>query len=221
MAQTINGEANMLRSLRNLSLVSAVLLAGANLPALAGDSIQDWNAAKAPPVPELKTVKLDPKTTALLVLDFVKQTCSQERRPRCLDTLPAAHNLLEKARAAHATVIYSITATSSMADVLPPVAALPSEPHVQASPDKFLGTDLDKLLKAGGIKTVVVMGTAIHGAILQTASQAAMRGYDVVVPEDAVSGDNPYSEQAVITIMLTGPTLSAKTTLSRSDLIGF
>ena len=150
----------MLRSLRNLSLVSAVLLAGANLPALAGDSIQDWNAAKAPAVPELKTVKLDPKTTALLVLDFVKQTCNQERRPRCLDTLPAAHNLLEKARTAHATVIYSITAVSSMADVLPPVAALPSEPHVQASPDKFLGTDLDKLLKADGIKTVIVMGTA-------------------------------------------------------------
>jgi nicotinamidase-related amidase len=92
---------------------------------------------------------------------------------------------------------------------------------VQAPPDKFLNTDLDATLKARGVKTVIVMGTAIHGAILQTASQAAMRGYQVVLPEDTVSGDDAYSEQAVITILLTGPTVSARTTLSRSDLIAF
>jgi nicotinamidase-related amidase len=204
-----------------LLAITVVILSAAVASAQAGDAIQDWNAAKAPPVPELKSVKLDPKTTALLVLDFVKQTCSQERRPRCLDTLPAARHLLEKSRAAQAKVIYSITAISSMADVLPQVAALPGEPHVQSTPDKFLNTDLDKMLKAAGIKTVIVVGTAIHGAVLQTASQAAMRGYDVVMAEDAVSGDNPYSEQAVINIMLTGPTLSARATLSRSDLIAF
>ena len=201
--------------------IAAVLVSLAGSPAMAGDAIQEWGAAKAPPVPELKTVKLDPKTTALLVIDFVKQTCNQDRRPRCLDTLPVAHNLLEKARAAHVPVIYTITAASTMADVLPPVAALPGEPHVQATPDKFLNTDLDKMLKAGGIKTVIVMGTAAHGAVIATAVQAAVRGYDLVFVEDAVSGESPYTEQAVINILLTGPTMSAHTTLSRSDLIGF
>ena len=210
----------MLNRFKRFAFAVAVLSA-ASAPALAGDAIQDWSAAKAPPVPELKTVTLDPKTTALLVLDFVKQTCSQERRPRCLDTLPAAHNLLEKTRAAHGKVIYTVTATSSMADVLPPVAALPNEPHVQSTPDKFLNTDLDKMLKESGIKTVIVMGTAAHGAVLVTAAEATMRGYDVVFAEDAVSGDSPFVEQAVINLMLTGPTMSAHTTLSRSDLIGF
>ncbi len=207
----------MLRSLRNLSL-AAVLFA---TPALAGDAVQDWGLAKAPPVPELKTLKLDPKTTALLVLDFVKQTCNQERRPRCLDTLKPSGVLLEKARAAHATVIYSVTATSAMTDVLPPMTAHEGEPHVQAPPDKFLNTDLDAMLKAKGIKTVIVIGTAIHGAILGTASQAAYRGYQVVVPVDGVSGDDPYTEQAVLRIMQTGPTLSAQVVLSRGELIGF
>ena len=155
------------------------------------------------------------------MLDFVKQTCNQERRPRCLQTLDPAHALLEKARAAGATVIYSVTAVSTAADVLPPVAPRPDEHVVQSTPDKFLNTDLDATLKAGGIKTVVAMGTAIHGAILNTAAQAAMRGYQVVLPEDTVSGDDPYTEQAVITVMLTGPTMAARTVLSRSDLISF
>ena len=208
----------MLRSLRNLGLAAAVLL---SVPAFAGDTIQDWGLAKAPPVPELKTVKLDPKTTALLVLDFVKQTCNQERRPRCLDTLKPAGALLEKARAAHASVVYSVTAISTMADVLPPLVAKGDEPHVQAPPDKFFGTDLDAILKARGIKTVILIGTASHGAIWNTGAQAAMRGYQVVLAEDGISGDDPYTEQAVIQMMLTGPTVSAKTVLSRGDLITF
>ncbi|MDR3524971.1 MAG: isochorismatase family protein [Acetobacteraceae bacterium] len=218
MFTKLNRGVSMRRILQNLCLTASLLLSGA---AYAGDSIQDWNAAKAPPVPEVKSVKLDPKTTALLVLDLVKQTCSQERRPRCLDTLKSSHDLLVKVRAAHALVVYSTTAISTMADVLPDVAALPDEPHVQATPDKFLNTDLDAILKSHGIKTVIVIGTAAHGAVLNTAAQAALRGYQVVYAEDGVSGDNPYIEQAVIDVMLTGPTLSTRTTLSRSDLIGF
>jgi hypothetical protein len=43
--------------------------------------IDDWSKVQAPKPPELKAVTVDPKTTALLVLDLVKQTCNNERRP--------------------------------------------------------------------------------------------------------------------------------------------
>jgi len=44
--------------------------------------IDEWATIKTPPAPELKQVTVDPKTTALLLLDFVKQSCNEQRRPR-------------------------------------------------------------------------------------------------------------------------------------------
>jgi hypothetical protein len=47
----------------------------------AGDIVADWATVKTPPAPELKPVTVDPKTTALLLLDFMKGNCGV--RPRC------------------------------------------------------------------------------------------------------------------------------------------
>ena len=55
--------------------------------------------------PTLKPVTVDPKTTALLMLDFMKQNCG--KRPRCLATIPAMKKLLGEARAAKVPVVYS------------------------------------------------------------------------------------------------------------------
>ena len=44
--------------------------------------IDEWSQAKLPAPPQLKPVTLDPKTTALLVMDFTVQTCTPERRKR-------------------------------------------------------------------------------------------------------------------------------------------
>ena len=51
-------------------------------------------------------------------------------------------------------------------------------------------TDLEKILNDKGIKTVVVVGTAAQGAVLNTASQAAFRGLRVIVPLDGMSAEN-------------------------------
>src|SRR3972149_11580189 len=61
--------------------------------------IDEWDTVKTPPPPELRPVTIDPKTTALLLLDFNKQTCNAERRPRCIASLPKVKRLLEEARA--------------------------------------------------------------------------------------------------------------------------
>jgi len=64
-----------------LALAASLLCAA---PAPAQTIIDEWSSIKAPPAPELKQVTVDAKTTALLVMDLVKQTCNNERRPRCV-----------------------------------------------------------------------------------------------------------------------------------------
>jgi len=174
---------------------------------------------KAPAAPELKAMTVDPKTTALLMLDFMNQNCAQ--RPRCVASVPAMKKLLEAARAAKATVVYSIIANSTPADVIKDVAPLADEPHVLAGPDKFLRTDLEKILKDKGITTVIAVGTASNGAVLFTAAGAAFRGLNVVIPVDGMSSVDPAAEYSTTIDFLTAPQLSAKTKLTRSDLIKF
>src|ERR1700720_500957 len=87
-----------------------VLLVVASLsgaPSPAADIIAEWATVKAPPVPELKPVTLDGKTTALLILDLQKPSCTTERRKRCVDTIPKVKALMDAARAAGAMVFYS------------------------------------------------------------------------------------------------------------------
>jgi len=206
---------------RNLiAAVTAALVVGAlALPAQAANIVDEWASVKAPAAPELKPVTVDPKTTALLMLDFMNQNCG--KRPRCLVTIPAMKKLLDEARAAKVLVVYSIIANTTTADVIADVAPKADEPHVQSGPDKFLRTDLEKILKDKGITTVIVNGTASNGAVLYTASGAAFRGMNVIVPVDGLSAVDTYSELSAVFTLLNAPSVSAKTTLTRSDMIKF
>lgn len=51
--------------------ILATATGGAVSTATAANIIDEWASVKAPPAPELKTVTVDPKTTALLMLDFM------------------------------------------------------------------------------------------------------------------------------------------------------
>lgn len=199
--------------------LAAVALAA---PAVAQQTIIDeWGSITAPPAPALKEVTVNPKTTALLLLDFVKQTCNAQARPRCLSTLPAAKQLLAEARAKNVLVVHSIVAGSTIGDTLPEVAVTDNEPYVQSGPDKFLNTDLEKILKDQGIKTVIVGGTAAHGAVIHTAAEAAFRGLSVVVPVDIMSAENAFIEQYVAYHFTSAPRVAAATTLTRVSMIRF
>jgi nicotinamidase-related amidase len=185
------------------------------------DIIEEWASVKAPPPPVLKPVTLDPKTTALLVLDFLKQSCNNERRPRCAASIPKVEGLLKQARDNKATVIFSYTSNSTPADIAKELAPLDGEPMVRASADKFVGTDLEKILKDKGIKTVVVTGTAAHGAVLYTGSQAAFRGFKVIVPVDGMSSENTYYEQYTAYQLANAPGVAQQVTLTRIDMIKY
>jgi len=181
--------------------------------------VDEWTAVQAPKPPELKPVTLDPKTTALLVLDFVKQTCNTERRPRCLDSVPKVETLLKQARAKGVTVIHSITTAATPADIAKELTPLDGEAIVKAPADKFFKTDLEKILSEKGIKTVVVVGTAAQGAVLNTASQAAFRGLQVIIPVDGMSAENTYFEQYSAYHLANAPGVGQQVTLTKIDMI--
>lgn len=183
--------------------------------------IDEWSTIQAPAAPELKSVTADPKTTALLMLDFVKQTCNEKVRPRCLASLPAAKTLLAAARKENVLVVYSYVAGGTMADTLPEVAPTAAEPSVQAGPNKFLNTDLEKTLKDKGITTVIVTGTAAHGAVLHTGSEAAFRGFKVVLPVETMSAENPFIEKYVAYHFASAPRVSTATTITSVGMVKF
>jgi len=200
-----------------LSALSGLLLL--NRPAMAQDVVAEWNSVKTPPAPEVKEVTVDPKTTALLLLDFNKQTCNAERRPRCIASIPKMKKLLDYARSKGVFVVYSLSAGAAPGDIAPDLAPMEGDPIVTSGPDKFMGTDLEKILKDKGIKTVIVSGTAAHGAVLYTASGAALRGMQVIVPVDGMSAENIYAEQYVAWNLVNAPRVSAMVTLTRAEKI--
>jgi len=198
-----------------------IALAGAALTAtsaLAQSVVDEWASVKAPPPPELKQVKVDAKDTALLMLDFVKQICGP--RPRCVASLPKMQRLLAQARDKGVHVVYSL-AGQTVGDILPDVAARQGEPYVSSGPDKFLNTDLEKILKEKGVKTVIVAGTAAEGAVLNTGAGAALRGFKVIVPVDGLSSSTLYAEQYTVWHLANAPRIGPQVTLTKAELLDF
>src|SRR6185369_8315301 len=92
-------------------------------PVRAQTLIEEWGTAKFPAPPPLKPAKLDAKETAILVMDFTKQTCTPERRKRCADQVPKVVKFVAEARAKGALIIYSVAVPNSVpADILPALA---------------------------------------------------------------------------------------------------
>jgi nicotinamidase-related amidase len=204
------------------TIVAAALFSVAGVAAQAADLASEWATIKAPEMPALQKVTADPKTTALLVMDFMKSSCTEQARPRCAASVAPVKKLLEEARAKGVTIIYTVTGNeATMANFLPELAAKPGEPIIAARADKFLNPDLDKTLKEKGIKTVIPVGTAANGAVLYTATGAAYRNYDVLLPIDGMSGSSPFSEQITVWQLVNGPQLADRVKLTKTDMISF
>jgi nicotinamidase-related amidase len=208
--------------LRYAAAALAVAIFAAS-PSRAADIIAEWATVKTPPVPELKPVTLDGKTTALLILDLMKSGCGS--RPRCVATVPNIKKLHDAARAAGAMVFYTFSGENpKLADFMDTgFAPREGEWVAQRGPDKYLGSGLDERLKARGIKTVIVCGTSAQGVVIGTGSGSAQRGYKVIVPVDCMSSDDPYMEQYAAYHMFKGgpAVITSQTTLTRSDMIKF
>jgi nicotinamidase-related amidase len=203
-----------------LAAMAAVVLAPR---AFAIDISTEWSGVQMPPPPELKPVTVDPKTTALLLFDFMTANCNTQARPRCLTVIPTLKKLDDQARANGMLVAYTLPGGGSIVD--PSIAPHAGEvvDQKQGGADKFLGSDLDQRLKDHGIKTVILCGNSAQGVGIGTGSEAAQRGYNVIYPVDCSPAESAFREAyAAYHLGGGGPPVTTKwVTLTRSDMIKF
>jgi nicotinamidase-related amidase len=181
-----------------------------------------------PAIPDPAHVALDPKTTALMVLDYVEPICNAQSS--CKDKmLPAMTPFMERVRKAGLTVAYG-TREQNMSKWLTDVAPGPGDIKViNTAQDRFYNTDLDKALKAKGITTLIMVGWKISGSVTYTSVGAMVHDYTVVIPVDTTSAASDYETTiGFYNVLNSGnanlanePLKPKAATLSRTDMITF
>ncbi len=181
-----------------------------------------------PATPDPARVTLDPKTTALMVLDYVESICNSQ--PSCKgQMLPAMTPFMERVRTAGLVVAYG-TRERNMNHWLKEVAPAPGDIKiVNSAQDRFYNTDLDKALKANGIKTLIMVGWKISGSVTYTSVAAMARDYTVVIPMDTTSAGSGYETTiGFYNVLNSGnanranePLKPKAVTLTRTDMITF
>jgi nicotinamidase-related amidase len=153
---------------------------------------------------------LDPKTTALLVMDL------QNGAVQMLDmgkdaVLARTATLIESARKAGVRIVYVVVGfragypevgtrnplfasvresgrlVEGSADVQVHATVAPKPGEVIVTKRRvsaFAGTDLDMVLRAGGIDTLILTGITTSGVVLSTVRHASDADYRLVVVED-------------------------------------
>ena len=157
-------------------------------------------------------ITLDPRTTALVLIDLQKPIVARSLHPRSgPEVVMSAIGLAETFRKAESKVV--LVNAARLADFgvagetkvdqpfVPPPGGLPKDwtelADGLAKPGDlrvtkyqwgaFYGTDLDVQLRRRGIRAIVLGGIATNFGVESTAEQAWERGYDVVVAEDATA----------------------------------
>ncbi len=177
------------------------------------------STVEAPEYTIERRVVVDPKTTALIVVDmqndFVKPGGALVV-PQAEQTIPAIRRLLTLARRGGAAVFYTqdthdpgdmefpiwgehVLRGSWGWQIVDELAPQPGERVIQKLRyDGFFGTPLDDELRLKNVATVIVCGTVANICVLHTAGSAALRGYKVVLPVDAISAITPFDMEAAI-----------------------
>jgi Isochorismatase family len=169
------------------------------------------------PVPEALT--LDPTTTALLVLD-IGPRCDDSAQP-CHQLVPVIYEFLPGVRESQVLTIYNVGPDGRVWSGFEPLP--PGDIIMQkAGPDKFFGGELDSLLRAAGIKTLMITGASTNGAVLYTATSAVRNyGYDIVIPLDGTVAAGEYEYEYAMHQYFVVPGMRDQTRFSMLDMIGF
>jgi len=150
--------------------------------------------------------------TALLMADFHLEGMGDNPIAQERGTVRTSRAVLEAARQAGVLVVYIVVnfrpgypeisdhnlifserktsgrvpPTDPVSLIIPEVQPLPHEPVVvKHRVNAFFGTDLELILRAHAIDTLVLLGHATSGVILSTVRYAADADYRLVVVEDA------------------------------------
>jgi nicotinamidase-related amidase len=218
-----------------MKLFRTVLMSGLALALCAGASEAPAAQAPAkmitlqmPATPDPARVTLDPKTTALIVLDYVEDICNNQVSCKT-KMLPAMTPFMERVRKAGLTVAYG-TRAQNQTKWLKEVAPVPGDIRItNTAQDRFYNTDLDKELKAKGIKTLIMVGWKISGSVTYTSVGAMAHDYTVVIPMDTTSAGSDYETTiGFYNVLNSGnanlpnqPLKPNAVTLTRTDMITF
>ena len=146
--------------------------------------------------------------TALLITDMIKDFIDPDGAlhvPGARKIVPRIVELADEARSARAHVIYVNDAHDpgdrefemwpehalrggEGSRVVTGLEPLEGDHVIEKTRySAFFRTDLEDLLEKLGVNHVVITGTVTNICVLSTATDAAMRGYKVTVPADAVA----------------------------------
>jgi nicotinamidase-related amidase len=167
---------------------------------------------------------LDPRTTALVVIDLQKGIVSTPTEPHASATVVANTARLARAFRQRSMPVFLVRVVRTpgamlkpVADSAPPSGDLPadwSDIVPEMGPESgdvvitkrqwgaFYGTDLELRLRRGGITTVVMTGIATTYGVQSTARVAFEYGYQQVFAEDAMSDRARASHDASIEYVL-------------------
>jgi nicotinamidase-related amidase len=154
-------------------------------------------------------MQLDPKSTALVLIDLQKGVLAMPVVPRsAAEVYERSLRLARRFHIAEAPVVWvrvSFAANLADAPALPVdqptnYAALPSGWDEFPEPPRasdliitkrhwgaFYGTELDLQLRRRGVRRIVLGGIATNIGVESTARSAAEHGYELVIPEDLCS----------------------------------
>ena len=170
--------------------------------------IDEWQSAKAPAAPKIVPVTVNPAKTAFFLLDFLRDVCTPEQRPRAAAALPKLQAFLQAARKSGMTVVHTTTSASTVAlgsDLADAIKPIDGERVYKAPFNKFYDNDLEQYLRGRGIDTVIVTGTSPNGCVLFTVAGAILLGFNVLVPVDGMPAVTLYQEQFVAWQVANGP----------------
>jgi nicotinamidase-related amidase len=157
--------------------------------------------AEGPNRPEPKPLKLDAKTTSIVVLDLSSR-CENPQEVCSKLMLPLA-GFLARARQASVPILYTISAAGKgtpLGEVAGPLKRRESEPVLYPDAfDKFMDGGLKAQLDKWKCRSLVIAGSATNFAVLYTATTAArVFRYEVVLPLDGVNAKRPYEHEYAI-----------------------
>ncbi|TVY13452.1 putative isochorismatase family protein YddQ [Lachnellula arida] len=155
------------------------------------------------------------KDSVLVIIDAQNEYANGHlKTSNVASTRKAISALLEKYRAASAPLVHIVHETPAGAPVFTPATDLAKEfaelePTSSEKvlrkqhPGSFTGTELDTYLKSTGRNKVVLVGYMAHVCVSTTARQAAEKGYDVVIAEEAVGDRDIPGASAADTVAMT------------------
>lgn len=161
---------------------------------------------------------LDPRTTAIVVIDLQKGIVQMPGNPHSAQAVVAnAVRILDAGRASGAQpVLVHVGFSADFRDALQTPADEPMRMSTPPAPDwtellpelkqepsdiviqkrqwgAFYGTGLELQLRRRGLRTIVLCGIATEFGVESTARDAWERGYEIVFAEDAMTGRNGHA----------------------------